>query len=134
VGYDDEGVKAREWTWFKDGILSIRGHPRPGPIIGEKASHRLLLLSDSWNDVQFQRMPNVSLRPGTKRNAPEMIAGVERMGSTHPGRRLVLDRPAALQLPVRRRAVLRDQASGKSSGCCGCEAYQSNTQEFWNSG
>jgi len=109
VGYDDEGVKAREWDLVKTASWSITRPSATRPISsGEKGLARLLLLPTAGTTSKFQRMPNVSLKPGTKPQTPaEMIAGVER--GIYSGRRLVLDRPAALQLPVRRRAVLRDQ-------------------------
>ena len=63
----------------------------------------------SWSDVQFQRMPNVSLLPGDK----DLSLGRPHRGhrSRHRDhrRRLVLDRPAALQRAVRRPGLLRDQ-------------------------
>ncbi len=79
VGYDDEGVKTREWNLVKDGILvnyqAIRDQVH---LLGENASHGCCY-ADSWSSVQFQRMANVSLKPG---NAPlsvaDMIKDVEK--------------------------------------------------------
>ena len=79
VGYDDEGVKTKEWTLIRDGILvdyqKIRDQAH---ILGQNASDGCCY-ADSWNDVQFQRMPNVSLQPGEKPLTPaQMIAGVDK--------------------------------------------------------
>ena len=67
VGYDDEGVKTKEWDLVKDGILvnyqAIRDQAH---IIGEKESHGCCY-ADSWSSIQFQRMPNTSLRPGKQK-------------------------------------------------------------------
>ncbi len=77
VGYDDEGVPCKEWDLIKDGILvnyqAIRDQVN---ILGENASHGCCY-ADNWNSVQFQRMPNVSLRPGKEKlNVMERIRGV----------------------------------------------------------
>ena len=79
VGYDDEGVKTRNWNLVKDGILvnyqAIRDQVY---LLGENDSHGCCY-ADSWSSVQFQRMANVSLKPG---NAPlsvaDMIKDVEK--------------------------------------------------------
>jgi TldD protein len=79
VGYDDEGVKTRTWDLVKDGILvnyqAIRDQVY---LLGENDSHGCCY-ADSWSSVQFQRMANVSLKPG---NAPlsvaDMIKDVEK--------------------------------------------------------
>src|SRR5205085_3871159 len=60
VGWDDEGVKCKQWDLIKNGTLvnyqAIRDQVH---IIGEKESHGCCY-SQSWADVQFQRMANVS--------------------------------------------------------------------------
>jgi predicted Zn-dependent protease len=64
VGWDDEGVKTKRWDLVKDGTLvnyqAIRDQAH---IIGEPESHGCCY-ADSWSNVQFQRMPNVSLAAG----------------------------------------------------------------------
>ena len=64
VGYDDEGVKCKKWDLVRNGILvnyqAIRDQVH---IIDQNESHGCCY-AQSWNDVQFQRMPNVSLEPG----------------------------------------------------------------------
>ena len=71
VGYDDEGVKTSAGTWSRNGILvnyqAIRDQVH---ILGQQESHGCCY-SDSWSDVQFQRMPNVSLRPAPGRLTPD---------------------------------------------------------------
>ena len=58
--------RPREWDLVKDGILvnyqAIRDQVH---MIDQDASHGCCY-SQSWSDVQFQRMPNVSLRPTKK--------------------------------------------------------------------
>ncbi len=64
VGYDDEGVGAGEWDLIRNGILvnyqAIRDQAQ---MIGLDQSQGCCY-AQSWHDIQFQRMPNVSLRPG----------------------------------------------------------------------
>ncbi len=79
VGYDDEGVKCGQWDIIKDGVLvnyqAIRDQAH---IIGLNASQGCCY-SQSWKDVQFQRMPNVSLKPGTEKlSVDDMIKNVEK--------------------------------------------------------
>jgi TldD protein len=79
VGFDDEGVKTKEWNLVKDGILvnyqAIRDQVS---VIDQNESHGCCY-ADSWNSVQFQRMPNVSLKSGeTKLSVEEMIKNVEK--------------------------------------------------------
>ena len=78
VGYDDEGVKTKRWDLIKDGTLvdyqTIRDQAH---ILGKTASDGCCY-ADSWSSVQFQRMANVSLQPGTaKLGVAEMIKDVE---------------------------------------------------------
>ena len=65
--------------------------------------------ADSPGHIPMQRMANVSLQPspdGPSRD--DLIAGVER-GHLHRRRQVLVDRHAALQLPVHRPAVLPDR-------------------------
>src|SRR5690606_22964722 len=78
VGYDDEGVKTQRWDLIKDGILVnyqvIRDQAR---ILGLDHSQGCCY-ADSWSSVQFQRMANVSLQPGTRELSPaDMVKGVD---------------------------------------------------------
>ena len=132
VGYDDEGVKTKEWTLIRDGILvdyqKIRDQAH---ILGQNASDGCCY-ADSWNDVQFQRMPNVSLKPGEKPLTPaEMIAGVDK------GIYIVGD--SSYSIDQQRYnfqfsgKLFYEIKGGKLNGMLKDVAYQSNTQEFWNS-
>ncbi len=109
VGYDDEGVKTKRWDLIRNGVLvdyqAIRDQAH---IIGKTASDGCCY-ADSWSSVQFQRMANVSMLPGTAKLTPGGDGQGRRERHLHHRRRVVLDRPAALQRPVRRAAVLRDQ-------------------------
>ncbi len=133
VGYDDEGVPCKEWDLIKDGILVGYQKTRDqAHIVGQKYSDGCSY-ADSWDDVQFQRMPNVSLRPGLdpKLTTAEMIKGVER------GIYIVGD--GSFSIDQQRYnfqfggQLFYEITNGAITGMLRDVAYQSNTQEFWNS-
>ncbi len=132
VGYDDEGVACKEWDLVKDGVLvnyqAIRDQVH---MIDQNESHGCCY-SQSWNDVQFQRMPNVSLRPGKEKlSVADMIKDVEK-GIYIAGR-------GSYSIDQQRYnfqfggTVFYEIKDGKITGMLNDVAYQSNTQEFWNS-
>jgi len=132
TGYDDEGVKCKEWDLIKDGVLvnyqAIRDQVS---ILGENESNGCAF-ADSWSSVQFQRMANVSLKPGTDKLSPaEMIKNVEK-GIYILGR-------GSYSIDQQRYnfqfggTVFYEIKDGKIEGMLEDVAYQSNTQEFWNS-
>jgi TldD protein len=132
VGYDDEGVKCKQWDLIKDGVLvnyqAIRDQVN---IIGQKESHGCCY-SQSWSDVQFQRMANVSLQPGKEQLTPEqMVAGIEK------GIYIVKD--GSFSIDQQRYnfqfggVLFFEIKNGKIEGMLKDVAYQANTQEFWNS-
>jgi TldD protein len=132
VGYDDEGVPAKKWDIIKDGILvnyqAIRDQAH---IIGLKESQGCCY-ADSWSDVQFQRMPNVSLQPGKTPLAPaDMIKNVEK------GIYIIGD--SSFSIDQQRYnfqfsgQLYYEIKNGKIEGMLNDVAYQANTQEFWNS-
>jgi TldD protein len=132
VGYDDEGVPCKEWDLIKEGILvNYQATRDQVNILGETASHGCCY-ADNWNSVQFQRMPNVSLRPGKdKLNVQEMIKGVEK-GIYIIGR-------GSYSIDQQRYnfqfggQLFYEIKNGEIVGMLDDVAYQSNTQEFWNS-
>ncbi len=132
VGYDDEGVPCKKWDLIKEGILvnyqKIRDQAH---IIGQKYSDGCCY-ADSWDDVQFQRMPNVSLQPGKEALSPqELIKNVER------GIYIVGD--GSFSIDQQRYnfqfggKLFYEIKNGEVVGMLRDVAYQSNTQEFWNS-
>lgn len=132
VGYDDEGVPCKEWDIIKDGILvNYQATRDQVQILGEKESHGCCY-ADNWSSVQFQRMPNISLKPGTeKRSVLDMIKGVEK-GIYIVGR-------GSYSIDQQRYnfqfggQVFYEIKNGAIAGMLDDVAYQSNTQEFWNS-
>ncbi len=132
VGYDDEGVKTKQWDLVRDGVLTnyqaIRDQVH---MIGQNESHGCCY-AQSWNDVQFQRMPNVSLESGKEKySINDMIKDVEK-GIYIAGR-------GSYSIDQQRYnfqfggTVYYEIKDGKIVGMLDDVAYQSNTQEFWNS-
>ncbi|CAM4185670.1 TldD/PmbA family protein [Gillisia limnaea] len=132
VGYDDEGVKTKQWDLVRNGVLknyqAIRDQVH---MIDQNESHGCCY-AQSWNDVQFQRMPNVSLEPGKEKySIHEMIKDVEK-GIYIAGR-------GSYSIDQQRYnfqfggTVYYEIKNGEIVGMLDDVAYQSNTQEFWNS-
>ncbi len=132
VGYDDEGVKTKEWDLVKDGILvnyqAIRDQVH---VLGEKESHGCCY-ADSWSSIQFQRMPNTSLRPGKAKLSPEeLIKDVEKGVYIIGNGSFSIDQQRYnFQFGGQLFYEFKD---GKIVGPLRDVAYQSNTTEFWNS-
>lgn len=132
VGWDDEGVKCKEWDIIKNGILvDYQATRDQAHIIGLKESHGCCY-SQSWADVQFQRMPNVSLQPNKeKRSVDDVIKNVEKgiyiMGR---GSYSIDQQRYNFQFGGQ---TYYEIVNGKITGMLKDVAYQSNTQEFWNS-
>jgi len=132
VGYDDEGVKSKRWDLIKDGIfVNVQAIRDQAHMIGSKESNGCCY-SQSWSDVQFQRMPNVSLAPGKESySLSEMIKDVEK-GIYIAGR-------GSYSIDQQRYnfqfggTVFYEIKNGEIAGMLDDVAYQSNTQEFWNS-
>lgn len=132
VGYDDEGVKTKKWDLVRNGTLvnyqAIRDQVN---IIDQNESHGCCY-AQSWNDVQFQRMPNVSLEPGKEKySIADMIKDVEK-GIYIAGR-------GSYSIDQQRYnfqfggTIFYEIKNGEIVGMLNDVAYQSNTQEFWNS-
>ena len=132
VGYDDEGVQCKKWDIIKDGVLvnyqAIRDQAH---IIGLKESQGCCY-AQSWQDVQFQRMPNVSLQPGkTPLSVDDMIKNVEK------GIYIIGD--GSFSIDQQRYnfqfggQLFYEIKNGKIVGMLNDVAYQANTREFWNS-
>lgn len=131
VGYDDEGVATQEWDLIKEGILVnyqvIRDQAH---ILGLKSSQGCCY-ADSWSDVQFQRMPNVSLQPGKAQLTPEEIIKDVKKG-------IYIIGDSSYSIDQQRYnfqfsgQLYYEITDGKITGMLKDVAYQSNTQEFWN--
>ena len=131
VGYDDEGVACKRWDIIKNGVLvNYQATRDQAHLIGEAASHGCSY-ADSWNSVQFQRMPNVSLAAGTAPLTPEQMVGDVKKGIYILGRgSYSIDQQRYnFQFGGQLYYEIKD---GRITGPLEDVAYQSNTQDFWN--
>ena len=110
VGYDDEGVAAQSWDLITGGVLTgyqldrrmARMRGLAGPTAARSPTPPPTCRSSGW---RTSRSSPPSGGPATE----ELIAGVER-GHLHRRRQELVDRHAAVQLPVHRPALLPDLA------------------------
>ena len=108
TGYDDEGVKSESWHLVRDGMFVDWQTTRElAPLVGQQRSHGCLH-ADDWSSVPFPRMPNVSLQPARTEVTLDDLFARHQTRPLRGGARRVVDRSAALQLPVRRRGHPRD--------------------------
>lgn len=132
VGYDDEGVQCGKWDLIKDGVLvnyqTIRDQAH---ILGLKASQGCCY-AQHWSDVQFQRMPNVSLMPGKAKLSPmDMIKNVEKgIYIIGDGSYSIDQQRYNFQFSGQNFYEIKN---GEIVGMLKDVAYQANTREFWNS-
>ncbi|MBW3535946.1 MAG: TldD/PmbA family protein, partial [Gemmatimonadetes bacterium] len=140
VGWDDEGVRPDEYLIVKDGILNdlqttreqalwladwYRSQGRPVRSHGNS-------YGQSWEDVQFQRMPNVNLLPHPDRDVSEeeLVDGIE------DG--ILIDGNGSFSIDQQRyNAQFGGQTyyeikGGRITGMLKDVAYQIRTPEFWN--
>ena len=131
VGYDDEGVECKKWDIVKDGVLvNFQATRDQAHMIGLKESQGCSY-AQSWADVQFQRMPNISLQPGKEElSVDDMIKDVEK------GVYIIGD--GSFSIDQQRYnfqfggQMFYEIKEGKIVGMLKDVSYQSNTQEFWN--
>lgn len=132
VGYDDEGVKCKRWDLIKDGVLvNFQAIRDQAHILGLTESQGCCY-AQSWRDVQFQRMPNVSLQAGKEKLAvDDLIKNVEKgIYIVGDGSFSIDQQRYNFQFGGQTFYEIKD---GKIIGMLNDVAYQANTQEFWNS-
>ena len=140
IGYDDEGVKPEDFLIIKNGIFNDYQTTREQanalkwwydqnktPVRSHGCSN-----ADSWGTVQFQRMPNVSLMPGTRDIGWEDI-----ISATDRGIAIIGDGSFSID-QQRYNAQFGGQVfyeirNGKIAGMLKDVAYQMRTPDFWNS-
>ena len=131
-GYDDDGVKTKEWYLVKDGIfVDYQTIREQAHILGQKESSGCCY-ADSWASIPFQRMPNVSLQPGKKNlSLQELIADTEDA--------ILIKGRGSYSIDHQRYnfqfggQTFWEIENGKVTQMLRDVAYQSKTPEFWNS-
>jgi TldD protein len=136
VQWDDEGVPADEWLivergLFKDYQTTREQVARIQKLTSVTRSHGCSF-AESWNAVQFQRMPNVSLLPGEEDiGVDEIVAATKRA--------IVVRNRGSWSIDHQRYnfqfsgQAFYEVRNGKIVGMLRDVAYQSNTPLFWNS-
>ena len=138
VGWDDEGVKPESFDIVTNGTLvDYQTTREQAPYLADyyKKSGRPVRshgcsYAESWSDVQFQRMPNVSLLPGTTdTDWDDLIAATDR------GIAIIGDGSFSID-QQRYNAQFGGQLfyeikGGKIVGMLKDVAYQMRTPDFW---
>ncbi len=136
VAWDDEGVPAEEWTiidrgTFKDYQTTREQAAWIAPHTGVRRSHGCSF-AQSWSDVPFQRMPNVSLLPNAKDVTLDDIIGATDRGImiTNRGSYSIDHQRYNFQFGGQAAWEIR---KGKVVGMVKDVAYQATTTDFWRS-
>ncbi len=136
IGWDDEGVPADDWMLVQNGIFKDYQTTREqaawiSDLTGVSRSHGCSY-AESWADVQFQRMPNVSLMPGeADTTADEIIAATDR-GIYIKGRGAYSIDHQRYNFQFGGQSFFEIRG-GRIAGMLKDVTYQARTPEFWNS-
>ena len=140
TGWDDDGVAPDDFLIIRNGIFNDYQTTREQagwldwwyaeqgrPVRSHGCSY-----AQSWSDIQFQRMPNVSLRPGE-----QDLVWDDLVAATDRGIAIVGDGSFSID-QQRYNAQFGGQLyyeirGGKIVGMLKDVAYQIRTPEFWNS-
>jgi TldD protein len=136
IGWDDEGVPADQWLLIRNGVFVDYQTTREqaawiSDLTGVTRSHGCSY-AESWADVQFQRMPNVSLLPGERDLLVEDLIAATDRGIYIKGR-------GAYSIDQQRYnfqfggQVFYEVRGGRITGMLKDVTYQARTPEFWNS-
>ncbi len=136
TGWDDEGVPADQWLLiergiFKDYQTTREQAPWISDLTGNQRSHGCSY-AQNWSDVQFQRMPNVSLLPGEADTTLDDVIGSVERGIYIKGN-------GAFSIDQQRYnmqfggQVFWEIRNGRLAGMLKDVTYQARAPEFWNS-
>ena len=140
IGYDDDGVKPDEFHIIKNGVFNDYQTTREqAPMLdwwykknGQQPRSHGCSYAQSWADVQFQRMPNVSLQPGDKD-----LSWTDLITATDKG--IAMIGRSSYSIDQQRyngqfgAQLCYEIKGGKIVGQVKDVAYQMRTPEFWNS-
>jgi TldD protein len=140
IGYDDEGVQPEDYLIIKNGIINdFQTTREQAPWLswwyssqGRPTRSHGNSYADSWEHVQFQRMPNVSLLPGEKD-----LSWNDIIAATDNGIAIIGDGSYSID-HQRYNAQFGGQLfyeikGGKLGRMLKDVAYQIRTPDFWNS-
>jgi TldD protein len=140
VGFDDEGIRPDEYLIVRNGMLNdLQTTREQAPWLadwyrqqGRPVRSHGNSYAESWNVVQFQRMPNVNLLANPERDVSvdELISGVENG--------ILIDGDGSFSIDQQRYnaqfggQVFKEIKNGRITGPLKDVAYQMRTPEFWN--
>ena len=140
VGWDDEGVKPEPFLIIKKGVVNDYQTTREQASWldwwykkeGRETRSHGCSYAQNWDNVQFQRMPNVSLLPGDKEQSFEDL-----IAATDKGIAIIGEGSFSID-QQRYNAqfggqVFHEIKGGKIVGQLKDVAYQMRTPDFWNS-
>ncbi|WP_337170249.1 TldD/PmbA family protein [Gemmatimonas aurantiaca] len=140
IGWDDDGVKPDEFLIVKNGMFNDYQTTREqAPWLRwwyEKNNRPVrshgCAYAQGWDNVQFQRMPNVSLLPGERDlTIDDLIAGTDRG--------ILIQGDGSFSIDQQRYnaqfggQLFHEIKGGKIVGVLKDVAYQIRTPDFWNS-
>jgi TldD protein len=139
IGYDDEGVKPEDFLIVQNGVFNDYQTTREQAgwlewwytQQGRAVRSHGCSYAQGWDNVQFQRMPNVSLLPGEREVSWDDI-----IADTENGIAIVGDGSFSID-QQRYNAQFGGQLfyevkKGKVTGMLKDVAYQMRTPDFWN--
>jgi TldD protein len=134
-GWDDDGVAPETYLIIKNGIMVDYQTTRDQvamltPITGRTKSHGTSY-AESWADVQFQRMPNVSLLPGERDFTLEDLIAATENGIYIVGRGSYSIDQQRYNFQFGGQAFY-EVKGGKITQMLKDVAYQARTPDFWN--
>ncbi len=137
-GWDDEGVIPETYDIIKDGIVvDYQTTREQAPYLewwykkqGKPVRSHGNSYAQTWSDVQFQRMPNVSLLPGEKDNTwNDLISATDRGIAIVGNGSFSIDQQRYNGQFAGQ--VFYEVRGGKITGMLKDVAYQFRTPEFW---
>ena len=137
IGWDDEGVPAQSWPMVENGMFVDYQTTRDqvdwiSEYTGRTRSHGCSYAS-GWDEIQFQRMPNMNLLPNQDEDLTEddVLAAVDR-GIYLEGRNSysIDQQRYNFQFSAQ---VAWEVRGGKKTRMLRDVAYQARTPDFWNS-
>ena len=140
IGWDDDGVKPDEFLIIKNGVLNDYQTTREqAPWLrwwyeknGRPVQSHGCAYAQGWDNVQFQRMPNVSLLPGEKDLKIEDLISATDRG-------ILISGDGSFSIDQQRYnaqfggQTFHEIKGGKIVGVLKDVAYQIRTPDFWNS-
>ncbi len=140
IGWDDDGVKPDEFLIVKNGIFNDYQTTREqAPWLrwwydknGTPVRSHGCAYAQGWDNVQFQRMPNVSLLPGTRDlSINDLVSATDRG--------ILISGDGSFSIDQQRYnaqfggQTYHEIKGGKIVGVLKDVAYQIRTPDFWNS-